>query len=300
MAERALYYWNNEYIVNLMGENIHAILPIVYPALYINANGHWNRQIHNLAYNALKLLMEINGEAFEQCAAEFKRQRLQEKGKQAEREQRWRQLRDSALRNVDASGRPAPKSLTHESVVPEGTFNPRADEMFPDDSSSYDLSMDDQQQQQSHHDQMTGGTGLPPAPYDVSDEGGIYDPTGGGGGGGGGGGDGMMDADDVEAQLGPAGGTSLQERVPPSHQYAANPAAPRFPGAAAAAAPPPAASSPTSAAAAAGGAAHIRRKSVIPIDQSVLRELASHKSLDDGPLIGSQQSQQQRSFSGPR
>jgi serine/threonine-protein phosphatase 2A regulatory subunit B' len=76
VAERALYYWNNEYIVNLIGENIDTILPIVYPSLHANSNGHWNRQIHNLAYNALKLLMDINGEAFEHTAQEYKRERM--------------------------------------------------------------------------------------------------------------------------------------------------------------------------------------------------------------------------------
>lgn len=43
VAERALYYWNNEYIVNLMGDNIATILPIVFPALYTNSRSHWNR-----------------------------------------------------------------------------------------------------------------------------------------------------------------------------------------------------------------------------------------------------------------
>jgi serine/threonine-protein phosphatase 2A regulatory subunit B' len=43
VAERALYYWNNEYIVNLMGEQIATVLPIVFPALYTNSKVHWNR-----------------------------------------------------------------------------------------------------------------------------------------------------------------------------------------------------------------------------------------------------------------
>jgi len=30
VAERALYYWNNEYIVNLMSENLSTVLPIVF------------------------------------------------------------------------------------------------------------------------------------------------------------------------------------------------------------------------------------------------------------------------------
>lgn len=45
VAERALYYWNNEYIVNLMGDNLHVILPIIFPALYQNSKTHWNRSV---------------------------------------------------------------------------------------------------------------------------------------------------------------------------------------------------------------------------------------------------------------
>lgn len=43
VAERALLYWNNEYIVNLMNDNLAVVLPIVFPALYTNSKSHWNR-----------------------------------------------------------------------------------------------------------------------------------------------------------------------------------------------------------------------------------------------------------------
>lgn len=43
VAERALYYWNNEYIVALMADNLSVILPIIFPALYMNSRQHWNR-----------------------------------------------------------------------------------------------------------------------------------------------------------------------------------------------------------------------------------------------------------------
>ncbi|KAI5480174.1 protein phosphatase 2 (formerly 2A), regulatory subunit B' [Pseudohyphozyma bogoriensis] len=42
VAERALYYWNNEYIVNLIGENIQTVLPLVFSALHLKSNRHWN------------------------------------------------------------------------------------------------------------------------------------------------------------------------------------------------------------------------------------------------------------------
>lgn len=43
VAERALLYWNNEYVVNLMSDNLAVILPILFPALYTNSKLHWNR-----------------------------------------------------------------------------------------------------------------------------------------------------------------------------------------------------------------------------------------------------------------
>lgn len=56
VAERALYYWNNEYIVNLMGEHMATILPIVFPSLYQNSKSHWNRSVSpNIARPILTL-----------------------------------------------------------------------------------------------------------------------------------------------------------------------------------------------------------------------------------------------------
>lgn len=43
VAERALYFWNNEYIMSLMSENVDEILPIMFPVLYKNSKTHWNK-----------------------------------------------------------------------------------------------------------------------------------------------------------------------------------------------------------------------------------------------------------------
>ena len=72
VAERALYYWNNDYIINLMSDNISVILPIMFASLYKNSKTHWNRTIHGLVYNALKLFMEMSPKLFDECTNKYK------------------------------------------------------------------------------------------------------------------------------------------------------------------------------------------------------------------------------------
>ncbi|KAG2225715.1 hypothetical protein INT45_011383, partial [Circinella minor] len=71
VAERALYYWNNEYIVNLMSDNIETIMPVVFPPLYRHAKEHWNRIIHELVSDALRIIMELNPNLFDQCLKKY-------------------------------------------------------------------------------------------------------------------------------------------------------------------------------------------------------------------------------------
>nr|XP_027200705.1 serine/threonine-protein phosphatase 2A 56 kDa regulatory subunit gamma isoform-like [Dermatophagoides pteronyssinus] len=99
VAERALYYWNNEYIVTLMSDNIQVILPIMFPALYRNAKSHWNRTIHGLIYNAQKLFMEMNQVLFHECVRSFKADRQKEKLKIKERKEAWKRMDDLAKKN---------------------------------------------------------------------------------------------------------------------------------------------------------------------------------------------------------
>lgn len=43
VAERALYFWNNDYIMTLISDNADVILPIMFGALYKNSKSHWNK-----------------------------------------------------------------------------------------------------------------------------------------------------------------------------------------------------------------------------------------------------------------
>ncbi|KAJ3020269.1 UNVERIFIED_CONTAM: Serine/threonine-protein phosphatase 2A 56 kDa regulatory subunit delta isoform [Siphonaria sp. JEL0065] len=101
VAERALYYWNNDYIINLIGDNAAVILPIMFSSLYRNSKTHWNRTIHGLVYNALKLFMEISPKLFDDCTNKYKQNRQLERKKQKDREEMWAKLESVAQTNVN-------------------------------------------------------------------------------------------------------------------------------------------------------------------------------------------------------
>ncbi|XP_032073051.1 serine/threonine-protein phosphatase 2A 56 kDa regulatory subunit alpha isoform isoform X2 [Thamnophis elegans] len=97
IAERALYFWNNEYILGLIEENIDTILPIMFGNLYKISKEHWNPTIVALVYNVLKTLMEMNGKLFDELTSTYKAERQREKKKELEREELWQKLEELRL-----------------------------------------------------------------------------------------------------------------------------------------------------------------------------------------------------------
>ncbi|XP_047994164.1 serine/threonine-protein phosphatase 2A 56 kDa regulatory subunit gamma isoform isoform X1 [Leguminivora glycinivorella] len=106
VAERALYYWNNEYIMSLISDNAHHILPIMFPSLYRNTKSHWNKTIHGLVYNALKLFMEMNQKLFDECTQQYKQEKHKERERLLQREEMWQRLE---ARAASAPAPPAPR-----------------------------------------------------------------------------------------------------------------------------------------------------------------------------------------------
>ncbi|CAG9533263.1 unnamed protein product [Cercopithifilaria johnstoni] len=92
VAERALYFWNNEYILSLIEENSSQVMPVMFPALYRISKEHWNQTIVALVYNVLKTFMEMNGKLFDDLTANYKLERQKEKRKEKEREDLWKRL----------------------------------------------------------------------------------------------------------------------------------------------------------------------------------------------------------------
>ena len=58
--------------MSLISDNAATILPVMFPALYRNSKNHWNKTIHGLIYDALKLFMEMNPKLFDECTQQYK------------------------------------------------------------------------------------------------------------------------------------------------------------------------------------------------------------------------------------
>lgn len=71
MAERSLFLWNNEYIVSLVAQHRHVVLPLVFPALERNARSHWNPAVHGLTVNVRKMFQEMDEGLYEDCRQRF-------------------------------------------------------------------------------------------------------------------------------------------------------------------------------------------------------------------------------------
>lgn len=210
VAERALYYWNNEYIVNLMSDNMPVILPIVFPALYQNSKSHWNRTIHGMVYNALKLFMELNPDLFDETLQQYKQRKIDERQHAVERYEGWKKIRARAVQNANGH---LPEGFAEDEPQPPPPPP-------PDDGDIVDLAMD-----------LNAVSIDGEVPHELDDSGIERVPT----------------ADPGLDRPLPEVGTSLEQTT-------------------------------------LGGGiqTHVRRRSVLPVDPTVLRDLQAHRSLEDG------------------
>ncbi|KAH8758702.1 protein phosphatase 2A regulatory B subunit [Hyaloscypha finlandica] len=115
VAERALYFWNNEYFCNLVSDNVEIILPIMFAPLYENSKGHWNRTIHGMVYNAMKLFMEINPQLFDDCSHDYTENQNNAEAREQARESKWKALAEQAKR-AKTNGVVRPSAVTNNST----------------------------------------------------------------------------------------------------------------------------------------------------------------------------------------
>uniref|UniRef100_A0A7S2TWZ1 Serine/threonine protein phosphatase 2A regulatory subunit n=1 Tax=Lotharella oceanica TaxID=641309 RepID=A0A7S2TWZ1_9EUKA len=89
IAERALFFWHNEYISSLIADYRKDILPIIFPALQVNSQNHWNQTVSTLTLNVLKIFVDIDSNLVEECSKAFEIEQERNEEKKKKRAERW-------------------------------------------------------------------------------------------------------------------------------------------------------------------------------------------------------------------
>ncbi|XP_047330947.1 serine/threonine protein phosphatase 2A 57 kDa regulatory subunit B' beta isoform-like [Impatiens glandulifera] len=92
IAERALYFWNNEHIVSLVAQNRSVILPIIFDALEKNVQSHWNKAVHGVTVNVRKMFLDMDFELFEECQRQYEEKEARAEETEERRQLRWQRL----------------------------------------------------------------------------------------------------------------------------------------------------------------------------------------------------------------
>lgn len=92
VAERALFLWNNDHILNLMSQHRYAILPLIFPALEKNIRNHWSQLVHSLTWNVRKMLTDMDQELFQECQRKYLEEETKAIRIQEKREMTWQRL----------------------------------------------------------------------------------------------------------------------------------------------------------------------------------------------------------------
>ncbi|RAL66380.1 hypothetical protein DID88_006073 [Monilinia fructigena] len=106
--------------LNLRSDNVEIILPIMFAPLYENSKGHWNRTIHGMVYNAMKLFMEINPQLFDDCSHDYTEHQNNAEAREKARENKWKALAEQAGR-----------SKANGSILPTGSASPSRTKVTP-------------------------------------------------------------------------------------------------------------------------------------------------------------------------
>lgn len=92
VAERALFLWHNEYIFSLIAEHRRVIFPILYPALHVTSQSHWNTTVNNLTLNVINLFTDIDQPLVEECSKSFANDQLKAAAVTKQKSDLWADL----------------------------------------------------------------------------------------------------------------------------------------------------------------------------------------------------------------
>lgn len=100
VAEKALFLWNNEHIINLIAMNKGKILPILFDALEKNIQSHWNPAIHGLTVNVRKMFQEMDADLFEECQKQYEEKVARSEELEEQRALAWKKVAEAAGQNM--------------------------------------------------------------------------------------------------------------------------------------------------------------------------------------------------------
>lgn len=102
VAERTLFLWNNEHLVNkgcFSRGYTHSILPVIYGPLHKHSLGHWNSTVEGLAQNVLKMYMEFDIHLYDRVLSEHLKQEAERTERKSEACRKWQALEERACGN---------------------------------------------------------------------------------------------------------------------------------------------------------------------------------------------------------
>lgn len=89
VAERALFYWNNDLVLDIFDRYRDILMPSIVGALMRNTAGHWNNNVLLLSDNVLQSLKAMDTSLFEQSERHYRMQLAAQSQVLRERSVRW-------------------------------------------------------------------------------------------------------------------------------------------------------------------------------------------------------------------
>jgi len=96
VAERALFFWNNDLIGTLTADHKTRVFPLIIRELHGIERKHWNTTVHSLALNVTKMLNEMDPELYARCLTAVTEEEQNRKGHAEERRRRWTVITQTA------------------------------------------------------------------------------------------------------------------------------------------------------------------------------------------------------------
>lgn len=105
VAERALFFWNNDLIGTLTADHRKRVFPVVIRELCCIEKMHWNTTVHSLALNVTKMLSEMDAELYARCLTVANEEHETREARADQRSRKWRAIAQEANANADANAK---------------------------------------------------------------------------------------------------------------------------------------------------------------------------------------------------